>query len=58
MGKKNKEKSAANKISDQDLFWNDVPKMLLLVLLYAYQGLCFGLFLNSIPLIFKKYLTY
>lgn len=58
MGKKNKEKSAANKISDQDLFWNDVPKMLLLVLLYAFQGLCFGLFLNSIPLIFKKYLTY
>lgn len=58
MGKKNKEKSAENKISDQDLFWNDVPKMLLLVLLYAFQGLCFGLFLNSIPLIFKKYLTY
>jgi MFS transporter, PAT family, solute carrier family 33 (acetyl-CoA transportor), member 1 len=23
-----------------------------------FQGLCFGLFLNSIPMLFKKYLTY
>ena len=32
--------------------------MLLLVVLYGFQGLPMGLFLNSIPLLFKQYLSY
>jgi hypothetical protein len=32
--------------------------MVLLVLLYVLQGLSFGFFLMSVPVIFKKYLTY
>jgi MFS transporter, PAT family, solute carrier family 33 (acetyl-CoA transportor), member 1 len=36
----------------------DMPNLLLLVLLYTFQGLPMGLFLSSIPLLFKKYLSY
>ena len=53
MGKSNKKE-----LNDSELFRQDIPQILLLVVLYAFQGLCFGLFLNSIPLLFKKYLSY
>ena len=32
--------------------------MVLLIILYAFQGLPMGLFLKSIPVLFKQYLTY
>ena len=32
--------------------------MILLVILYSFQGLPLGFFLSSVPIIFKKYLTY
>ena len=32
--------------------------MILLVVLYSFQGLPMGLFLKSIPVLFKQYLTY
>ncbi len=39
-------------------FWQDVPNMILLVILYSFQGLPMGLFLKSIPVLFKQYLSY
>lgn len=36
----------------------DLPKMLFLMILYAFQGLAFGFFLVTVPILFKKYLTY
>mmetsp|Transcript_9132 Transcript_9132/g.25671 ORF Transcript_9132/g.25671 Transcript_9132/m.25671 type:complete len:478 (+) Transcript_9132:57-1490(+) len=39
-------------------FWRDVPNMALLVILYSFQGLPMGLFLKSVPLLFKQYLSY
>lgn len=36
----------------------DVPKMILLVILYMLQGLSLGFFLSTIPMLFKQYLTY
>lgn len=36
----------------------DLPNLLLLVMLYIFQGLPMGLFLKSIPLLFKKYFSY
>ena len=39
-------------------FYEDVPKILFLVVLYALQGLPFGFFLSTVPVLFKKYLTY
>lgn len=40
------------------LFRQDIPNMILLIILYSFQGLPMGLFLKSIPVIFKQYLTY
>jgi PAT family acetyl-CoA transporter-like MFS transporter 1 len=36
----------------------DMPNLILLVILYTFQGLPMGMFLQSVPLLFKKYLTY
>jgi hypothetical protein len=36
----------------------ETPKLVLLVMLYVFQGLPFGLFLNTIPMLFKRFLTY
>jgi len=36
----------------------DMPNLILLVILYVFQGLPMGLFLNSIPVLFKKDLSY
>ena len=36
----------------------DFPNLVLLVVLYMFQGLPMGMFLSSVPLLFKKYLTY
>ena len=36
----------------------DLPKMVLLVVLYSFQGLPLGFFLSTVPILFKKYLTY
>ena len=36
----------------------EIPKMALLIILYAFQGLPLGFFLTTVPLLFKKYLTY
>jgi PAT family acetyl-CoA transporter-like MFS transporter 1 len=32
--------------------------MALLTVLYGFQGLPLGLFLSSVPILFKKYMTY
>ena len=40
------------------LFVKEIPKMILLVLLYSLQGLPLGFFLSTVPILFKKYLTY
>ena len=40
------------------MFRKEIPKMILLVILYSFQGLPLGFFLSSVPIIFKKYLTY
>ena len=40
------------------MFTKELPKMILLVILYSFQGLPLGFFLSSVPIIFKKYLTY
>ena len=40
------------------MFYKELPKMILLVILYSFQGLPLGFFLSSVPIIFKKYLTY
>ena len=40
------------------MFTKELPKMVLLVILYSFQGLPLGFFLSSVPIIFKKYLTY
>ena len=40
------------------MFYKELPKMVLLVILYSFQGLPLGFFLSSVPIIFKKYLTY
>jgi PAT family acetyl-CoA transporter-like MFS transporter 1 len=40
------------------MFFKELPKMVLLVILYAFQGLPFGMFLSTIPILFKKDLTY
>jgi len=45
-------------MSDSEIFRRELPKILLLIVLYALQGLPIGFFLSSIPVIFKKYLTY
>jgi len=37
---------------------NDMGRILLLGILYFMQGLPFGLFGSTIPILFKKYLTY
>ena len=42
----------------QKMFTKELPKMILLVILYSFQGLPLGFFLSSVPIIFKKYLTY
>ncbi|TNV84327.1 hypothetical protein FGO68_gene12155 [Halteria grandinella] len=36
----------------------DLPRIILLTILYAFQGLPIGLFLSTVPILFKKYLTY
>ena len=40
------------------MFFKELPKMIVLVILYSFQGLPLGFFLSSVPIIFKKYLTY
>jgi MFS transporter, PAT family, solute carrier family 33 (acetyl-CoA transportor), member 1 len=42
----------------QNILWKETHKILLLIALYALQGLSLGFFLMSVPIIFKKYLTY
>lgn len=34
-------------------FREDIPNMILLIILYGFQGLPMGLFLKTIPLLFK-----
>jgi len=51
-------KEKGPKLSDDEIFKRDVPGMALLIVLYMFQGLPFGLFLNSIPLLFKQHLSY
>ena len=36
----------------------DLPKMALLVVLYAFQGLPLGLFFSTVPILFKKFMSY
>ena len=40
------------------LFIKELPKLFLLVTLYSFQGLPLGFFLSTVPILFKKYLTY
>lgn len=53
--KSSKELSEAEK---SRMFKKELPKMVLLVILYSFQGLPLSFFLSSVPIIFKKYLTY
>jgi MFS transporter, PAT family, solute carrier family 33 (acetyl-CoA transportor), member 1 len=39
-------------------FYKELPKMMLLVILYSFQGLGFGMFFSTVPIIFKKDLSY
>ena len=41
-----------------ELFRKDLKKIVMLVVLYFFQGIPLGLFLSTVPVIFKKYLTY
>ena len=50
--------SKKKKLSDSQLLIQDLPGLILLVILYTFQGLPMGLFLNTVPMLFKKYLTY
>ena len=43
---------------ERKLFYKEVPKMILLVILYSFQGLPLGFFLTTVPILFKKYLSY
>ena len=56
MSNGNKQKEKEKNIAK--LFRQDIPSMILLVLLYAFQGLPMGLFLKTIPILFKNYLSY
>ena len=52
---------AKNELSSEEkskMFYKELPKICLLVILYGFQGLPLGFFLSSVPIIFKKYLTY
>lgn len=40
------------------LFYQELHKIVLLVILYSFQGLPIGFFLSTIPILFKKDLTY
>ena len=53
-----KDKNQMSEAEKKRLFRKDLPKMVLLVILYSFQGLPMGFFLSSIPIIYKKYLTY
>ena len=35
-----------------------MPNLFLLMILYTFQGLTFGLFLSTVPIVFKQYLNY
>ena len=50
-------KSKEDKLQRQ-LFIKELPKLFLLVTLYSFQGLPLGFFLSTVPILFKKYLTY
>ena len=55
------ESESLNKQKAEDerrLFYREVPKMVLLVILYSFQGLPLGFFLTTVPILFKKYLSY
>ena len=48
-------------LSDEEkksMFSKELPKMVLLVILYSFQGLPLGFFLSTVPILFKKYLSY
>ena len=42
----------------KSMFSKELPKMILLVILYSFQGLPLGFFLSTVPILFKKYLSY
>ena len=55
------ETASQKKEADEEnrrLFIKEIPKMILLVILYSFQGLPLGFFLSTVPILFKKYLTY
>ena len=55
------ETASVKKLTDEEnrrLFIKEIPKMVLLVILYSFQGLPLGFFLSTVPILFKKYLTY
>ena len=61
MIKSNKKMAKVKELTDDEkyrMFIKELPKMILLVILYSFQGLPLGFFLSSVPIIFKKYLTY
>lgn len=61
MIKSNQKMAKVKELTDDEkyrMFFKELPKMVLLVILYSFQGLPLGFFLSSVPIIFKKYLTY
>ena len=56
--KENQSKTNRTKEESNALLYKDLPRIILLVILYSFQGLTFGFFMSTINIEFKKYLTY
>ena len=52
------EKKGSDSVDKNAMFFKELPKMILLVILYAFQGLPFGMFLSSVPILFKSRMSY
>lgn len=57
-GAESPRKAKKEQLTDSQLLIQDLPGLILLVILYTFQGLPMGLFLTTVPMLFKKYLSY
>ena len=53
-----KKDKAQTEADSNALLYQDLPRIILLVILYSFQGLTFGFFESTVQIVFKKYLTY
>ena len=56
--KKKGAKPERTRAESNALLLKDAPRIMLLVILYSFQGLTFGFFMSTIQIVFKKYLSY